>query len=137
MNTFCRMSLLTSFVVTVVLGTATTMAQAQAPGSGAATSFPKIEDAVDPKKDTEPARINSINFYGNARVPTSALKQNLGISVGEVMKPDLMGKAMDAIVAAYKARGFDVQVRPRVSHPKQNFVDVNFLIDETKGGGHD
>jgi len=28
-------------------------------------------------------------------------------------------------------------VRPRVSHPKQNFVNLNFLINEQGKGGHD
>lgn len=100
-------------------------------------AMPKIEDAVDPKNDTQPVRVNSVNFYGNTRIPTPQLLPGIGIKPGDLMAKEKMGAAMDYIVAQYKASGLDVEVRPRVSHPRQNFVDVNFLINEQGKGGHD
>jgi len=110
---------------------------AMAPAPGATTALPKIADAVDPKNDTLPIRVNSVNIYGNTRIATSQLLQAIAIKPGDLMAKDKMGAALDSIVAQYRARGWDVAVRPRVSHPKQNFVDVNFLIDEQGSGGHD
>ncbi|MGC3980605.1 MAG: POTRA domain-containing protein [Steroidobacteraceae bacterium] len=96
--------------------------------------WPTISDAVDYKNDTEPARVNSINFYGNQKLTREQLLAVIGIKVDQVMQQELMGKGIEAIKARYAASGMQVEVRPRVSHPKQNFVDVNFLINE-KGDG--
>ena len=106
-------------------------------GTAAAQAGPVITDAVNPKNDTEPDRVNAIFFYGNTKVPTAVLLSGIGVAPGDVMAPAKMGKALDFVVAQYKARGLDVQVRPRVSHPKQNFVNLNFLINEHGTGGHD
>lgn len=120
-------------------------ALAQSPPTGAggqgtsspASSLPKIDDAVDPKNDTQPARVNAIHFFGNTKVPTELLLSRIGVVPGEVMAKEKMGMAMDRIVEEYRRRGLDVEIRPRVSHPKQNFVDINFLINEQGKGGHD
>jgi len=81
--------------------------------------------------------VNAIVFYGNTKIPTATLIAGIGVVPGDVMSPAKMGKALDFIVAQYKAQGWDVMVRQRVSHPKQNFVDLNFLINEQGKGGHD
>ena len=70
-------------------------------------------------------------------IPAGPVTLKMHIAPGDVMAPAKMGKALDFVVAQYKARGLDVQVRPRVSHPKQNFVNLNFLINEHGTGGHD
>jgi len=105
--------------------------------SGPPSGGPVIKDAVNPKNDTQPDRVNAIFFYGNTKVATATLLAGIGVAVGDVMAPAKMGNALDFIVAQYKAQGLDVQVRPRVSHPKQNFVNLNFLINEQGKGGHD
>ena len=112
-------------------------AQSGAPLGGPAPGGPVIKDAVNPKNDTQPDRVNAIFFYGNTKVATATLLAGIGVAVGDVMAPAKMGNALDFIVAQYKAQGLDVQVRPRVSHPKQNFVNLNFLINEQGKGGHD
>jgi len=107
------------------------------PAGGPGPGLPTITDAVNPKNDTAPDRVNAIFFYGNTKVPTATLLAGIGVAPGDVMAPAKMGKALDFIVAQYRAQGLDVQVRPRVSHPKQNFVNLNFLINEQGKGGHD
>lgn len=120
-----------------VIGLAAAAAQSGPPPGGAAPGGPVIKDAVDPKQDTMPDRVNAVYFYGNSKVSTAVLMAGIGVVPGDVMAPAKMGKALDFVVAQYKALGLDVQVRPRVSHPKRNFVNLNFLIDEQGSGGHD
>jgi len=108
-----------------------------APSGPPDRGLPTATDAVNPKNDTEPDRVNEIYFYGNTKVPTATLLAGIGVKPGDVMAPAKMGNALDFVVAQYKAQGLNVLVRPRVSHPRQNFVNLNFLIDEQGKGGHD
>ncbi|MEN8141003.1 MAG: outer membrane protein assembly factor BamA [Thermodesulfobacteriota bacterium] len=84
-------------------------------------------------KVVEKEIIGKVKISGTDHIKLDEVKEIITVKANTIYNPNQVNKSASYIRQFYKAKGYyDTKVVTKISHPKEDYVDVDFVISEGK-----